>query len=167
MLTTLRKPAPKSPSIKALRIEIENLQLVLPLEILVKVIPTPTVYKSGNKWLGMSHLDREGLLVLDLHRKIYGIDTPQTTANLVIVQDPTSPIDRLFGIPVSILPTMISLSQDQLQPLPADYRDRDTLGLASHMVITEQGDQSETLFLLDPDRLFSLSFDQLETAAIV
>ena len=105
--------------------------------------------------------DHEGLLVLDLHRKIYGIDTPQTIANLVIVKDPKSPTNRLFGIPVSILPTMISLRQDELQPLPTDYRDRDSLGIASHMVISDHENQTETLFLLDPDRLFTMSFAQV------
>jgi chemotaxis signal transduction protein len=149
----LRTQTPQVPTIKALAIEIQDLKLAIPLELLVKVIRTPTVFKSGDKWMGMTHLDQESLLVLDLYQKIYGTTNPQPIENLVIIRDLRNGNDRLLGIPVSQLPTMVSLPTDQMQSLPSDYRDRDTLGIASHIVILNQGDQTETLFLLDPDRL--------------
>ncbi len=48
---------------------------------------------------------------------------------------------------------MINISRDRLQPLPADYRDRDALGIASHLFI--QSDDSTPIFLLDSDRLWA------------
>ena len=150
----LRHSAVQVPTIKVLAIEIQDLKLAIPLELLVKVIRTPAVFKSGDKWMGMTHLDQESLLVLDLYQRIYGTTNPQAVENLVIIRDLRNGDDRLLGIPVSKLPTMVSLRTDQIQSLPSDYRDHDTLGIASDIAILNQGDQTETLFLLDPDRLF-------------
>ncbi len=140
---------PKVLQVKALVVTIQDLKLAIPLAMVLKVIRTPNIFKSGDKWMGITQSDQEGLLVLDLYRKIYGKDNPQPAEHLVVVRGP----DRMMGIPVAALPSMVSFAADRLQPLPPDYRDRDTLGVASHLAVLQQGTQTETLFLLDPDRL--------------
>jgi chemotaxis signal transduction protein len=164
---TLRTPKVFVPQIKALVIQIQDLKFAIPIELLVKVMRTPIVFKSGDKWMGMSQLDDEGLLIIDLYRKIYGTDNPKPMENLVIVRDvhdsahgsahgsAHASVDRLLGIPVSLLPTLISVPSDSLQALPEDYREYDSLGIASHMAILNPADPTDSLFFLDPKRLFS------------
>jgi purine-binding chemotaxis protein CheW len=52
---------------------------------------------------------------------------------------------------------MKEIVSSTINPLPSDYRDRDTLGIASHMmqIPTDKGDQ--TVFLLDPERILDLA----------
>jgi chemotaxis signal transduction protein len=156
---TLRTPKVSIPQIKVLVLQIQDLKFAIPIELLVKVMRTPMVFKSGDKWMGMSQLDDEGLLIVDLYRKIYGVDNPKPMENLVIVREVhdsvQGSVDRLLGIPVSLLPNLISVPSDSLQALPEDYREYDSLGIASHMAILNPNDPADSLFFLDPKRLFS------------
>jgi chemotaxis signal transduction protein len=135
--------------IKTLVITVSNLHLAIPLPLIAKVIKTPMVLKSGNKWMGVAQADQDSLLVLDLYHKIYGQENPQPAQHLVILKTP----DRHVGIPVVNLPSMMDIAVADLRPLPADYRDRDTLGIASHLIAAKPGTQAETVFLLDMDRI--------------
>jgi chemotaxis signal transduction protein len=153
----LRSTPPSVPHIKALVLKIQDLRLAIPLDILVKVIRTPSnIFKSGDKWMGMTQLDQDSLLILDLYRKIYSTDNPNPAENLVIMRDRHDTTDQLLGIPVSNLPTMTSFPADSLNPISEDYRNSDTLGIASHMAILNPDTNPETLFILDPARLFTL-----------
>ncbi len=154
----LRVTTAPVPHIKALVLQIQDLRLAIPLDILVKVVRTPTnIFKSGDKWMGMTQLDQDSLLILDLYRKIYGTDNPNPVENLVIVRDRHDTIDQLLGIPVSKLPTMTSFPANRLTPLSENYRNSDTLGIASHMATLNPDNNPETLFILDPARLFTIS----------
>jgi chemotaxis signal transduction protein len=160
---TLRPTTPIVPQIKALMVQIKDLKLAIPLDILVKVIRTPSsIFKSGDKWMGMTQLDQDSLLVLDLYRKIYGTDNPTPVENLVIVRDRQDSLTQLLGIPVSHLPSMISFPADSLKPIPADYRNIDTLGIASHMVVLNPAINPDTIFILDTTRLFTIEPDRQE-----
>ncbi len=152
---TLRTPKVSIPQIKVLVLQIQDLKFAIPIEMLVKVMRTPMVFKSGDKWMGMSQLEDEGLLIVDLYRKIYGVDNPKPMENLVIVREVHEGVDRLLGLPVSLLPNLISVPSDSLKPLPEDYREYDSLGIASHMAILNPNDPADSLFFLDPKRLFS------------
>jgi chemotaxis signal transduction protein len=162
---TLRPTTPIVPQTKALMVQIKDLKLAIPLDILVKVIRTPSnIFKSGDKWMGMTQLDQDSLLVLDLHRKIYGTDNPTPVENLVIVRDRQAAIPQLLGIPVSHLPSMISFPADALKPIPEDYRNTDTLGIASHMVVLNPATNPDTIFILDTTRLFLIDSDRPEVS---
>jgi chemotaxis signal transduction protein len=152
---TLRTPKVSIPQIKVLVLQVQDLKFAIPIELLVKVMRTPMVFKSGDKWMGMSQLEDEGLLIVDLYRKIYGVDNPKPMENLVIVREVQDGVDRLLGIPVSLLPNLINVPADCLQALPEDYREHDSLGIASHMAILNPNDPADSLFFLDPKRLSS------------
>jgi chemotaxis signal transduction protein len=151
---TLRPTTPIVPQIKALMVQIKDLKLAIPLDILIKVIRTPSnIFKSGDKWMGMTQLDQDSLLVLDLYRKIYGTDNPTPVENLVIVRDRQASLTQLLGIPVSHLPSIISFPADSLKPIPEDYR---------NMVVLNPATNPDTIFILDTTRLFIIDSDRPE-----
>ncbi|MBW4522694.1 MAG: chemotaxis protein CheW [Scytolyngbya sp. HA4215-MV1] len=147
----MKKLQTRTPTLKVLVIPVQNLSLALKLEGVQKVVPTPQIFKSGEKTLGVAHFEDREAIVVDLHHKIFGAPSSQPERYVVLVQ---ATDQQLYGIPTTTLPTLQELPLESLNPLPADYRDRDTLGIASHTVALPQQDTEQTLFLLDPDRLF-------------
>lgn len=107
----------------------------------VKVIRTPEIFKSGQRALGIAHFEGREVVVVDLHQKIYGSTNVQYEKYVVI----TEVADQLYGILVTQLPTLVTIPWTELKPLPAEYRQRDPLGIASHVASIAQG----TVFLVD------------------
>jgi chemotaxis signal transduction protein len=138
-------------SLKVLVAPLRNLHLALPLTTVQKVIRMPAVFHSGNPWLGVSPIADRGIIILDLHQMLYGCPNPEPEQHLVLLQ---SRDGRSFGIPTVSVPTVLSVPTTAIQPLPADYRDRDALGIASHFIAIDQAELPQTLFLLDVARIF-------------
>ena len=136
-----------TPTFRVLTTPFKNLHLALRMEGVHKVIRMPEVYKSGQKTLGLAQFDNREVIIIDLHQQIYGCPNPEPERYVVVVQ---ANDDRFFGIPVNTLPTMLTIPEDSLKPLPPDYRQRDTLGIASHLISLEVGTEKQTMFLLDP-----------------
>jgi chemotaxis signal transduction protein len=137
-------------TLQVLVVPCQNLWLALQIEKVQKVIRIPEIYQGGEKTLGLAHFGDREAIIIDLHQKIYHIPNPGIERYLIVLQAH----DHLFGIPAILLPTLIRIPKTELKPLPAEYRDRDTLGIASHLISIERGEQTQTLFVLDPDRLF-------------
>ena len=52
---------------------------------------------------------------------------------------------------------MREINQDEIQDIPADYRERDALGIASKMLTIKAEEQAdETIFLVAPNELLDL-----------
>ena len=151
MLLTQITAKPKEATLQILVMPLQDLQLALRLEGIYKVIRMPEIFKSGRKALGVAHFEGEEAIVIDLHQKIYDCPNPQVEPYLILV---LSSAQRLYSIPAPSLPSLVTIPVSTLKPLPADYRDRDTLGIASHIATVGQGTETRTFFLLDPDRLF-------------
>jgi hypothetical protein len=49
---------------------------------------------------------------------------------------------------------MTKIPTQGLHPLPSDYRDRDTLGIASHVISMEYNGEQTTIFLLDMQEMW-------------
>lgn len=152
MLPTKTAVKPKEATLQILVFPFKDLHLALRLEGVQKVIQTPEIFRSGQKLLGVTHFENREAIVIDLHQKIYGCPNPQPESHLVITQ---ASDHQLYGIPVTMLPTLIRVAVSSLHPLPTEYRDRDTLGIASHITTLSQGTAIQTLFLLDPAQLFN------------
>lgn len=151
--TKLQPTTPKTrqPTVAALVMPFKDLFLATPVGDVRKVIRMPEIYKSGQKTLGLTHFGDREAIVVDLHQKIYQCPNPQFEKYLVVIQ---AEGDRLFGIPATTLPTLMHLPQAEFKELPAAYREFDTLGIASHLVTLETGHHTQTIFLLDPTRIF-------------
>ncbi|OLP16313.1 hypothetical protein BST81_22220 [Leptolyngbya sp. 'hensonii'] len=141
----------RSKTLRVLVIPLQNLHLALSLDGIQKVVRTPQVFKSGEKVLGVAHFEDQEVIIVDLHQQIFGVPNPQPEIYVVVVRATNQ---QLYGIPTPTLPGLQELPLESLNPLPPDYRARDTLGIASHTVSTQSAQEAQTLFLLDPDRLF-------------
>jgi len=137
--------------LKLLLLPCETLLLAIQIEGVQKIIRMPEIYKSGQKVLGLAHFDDREAIVIDLYQKLYNRPNPILEKYLIIIK---SRNEHLFGIPAITLPTLISVPESELKELPSDYRDRDALGIASHVITTMQKDITQTIFLLDPLQVF-------------
>jgi chemotaxis signal transduction protein len=151
MLNLRNHSAKQTDQLKLLVVPLRDLQLALPLTTVQKVMQMPAVFHSDNPWLGVSPIADLSIIVLDLHQKLYGCPNPTPEDHLMLLQS----IDgRSFGIPVSTVPAVVTVPTAAIQPLSADYRDRDALGIASHFIEINQTNNAQTLFLLDMARIF-------------
>lgn len=150
MLVTKAKIA----TLRTLIFSVGQLHLAIRLEGVKKVLPMPEIFKSGNKLLGLTQVDQQEVIVIDLYQKIYGQPAAQTRGFLIVVQAESS----RYGMTAEILPTMKEIPLTDFHPVPPDYRDRDSLGIAEQMVqVTLDNKQVVTAFLLDPAHLRSLA----------
>ncbi len=152
MLTTKAEKATS----KLLIFSIGKLYAAVPLDEVIKVIPIPEIFQSGEKTLGMTYFEGQEVLVVDLHHEIFG---SSGTANryLIVMR---GEVEKFYGVPVSGLPIMKNVLQKIVHPIPSEYRDRDTLGVASHMVQIPIDKEVQTIFLLSSEKLLTIVRDQ-------
>ncbi len=140
-------------TLKLLIFPLGNLWLSLNLERVKKIIPRPEITKGRQKYLGVCYFENQEVTVIDLYQKVLGGELPSGKSYLIVVQSPKG----LYGLSVGNLPIMRDVPSDQLHPVPAEYRERDTLQIASHMMqIQLQANQTATVFLLDENRLIEM-----------
>lgn len=149
--TKYRLRQTQTPTLAVLVLPFKHLFLALHLTQVQQVLRMPEVYKGGQTSLGLAHFKEREAIVLDLHEKIYHCPNPEPERYLVVL---ATGDDRLFALPVVALPALVNLPTTELRPLPPDYREQDTLGIASHLATLTKGEQTQTIFLLDPERLF-------------
>ncbi len=149
-IKTLQK---RHSTLRVMSFKVGHLHLALSLEGVQKVIPKPTVLKGNQPFLGLTQIDDQEIIVLDLYQRILGTAAPENTGFLVIFQAKLN----TYGLTTASLPAMQEIPLETIRPVPTDYRDRDALGIAAQMAEIPQGDaQSITLLLLDPDALLQL-----------
>jgi purine-binding chemotaxis protein CheW len=120
----------------------------------VRIIPLPQIHRSGNKLLGITTYEDQEVLVIDLYKQIYNQETNLTKGFLVIFAGKYS----LYGLTITALPNVEDVPVHKLQPVPAEYRDRDTLGIASHMMqVSIKKSDPQTVFLLDSELLLKMA----------
>lgn len=140
-------------TLKLLIFPLGNLWLSLNLERVKKIIPRPEITKGSQKYLGVCYFENQEVTVIDLYQKVLGGELPSGKSYLIVVQSSKG----LYGLSVGNLPIMRDVPSDQLHPVPAEYRERDTLQIASHMMQLQlQANQTATVFLLDENRLIEM-----------
>jgi chemotaxis signal transduction protein len=146
-------------ALKIMVFKVENLFLGIELESVQKVLAMPIIHKGGNSFLGVTQVEDQQIVVLDLYHTIYGVSGQQGKGYFIIVKAG----DKRYGLTTATLPTMAQIPLTDFCLVPAEYRDRDTLGIADRMaqVVLDKNTVS-TVFLLDPMRLTALvqQFDQ-------
>lgn len=125
------------------------------LEQVLKVVAMPNIFKSGEKLLGITSFEDQEVVVVDLYQEVFGRPLPKGQGFLLILDGKDNP----YGITVASLPLLREVPYVDLHALPASYRNRDNLGIASHMFQLSEQDTQKTVFLLDPELLFSISPD--------
>lgn len=132
---------------------LKHLNVAIRLDDVIKVIPTPEIFRSGDKTLGLANFEDKELLVVDLSHEIFGSSSTNPGRYLVVMQGDRQ---EFFGVPVPGLPTMKDVAVSAVRPIPSDYRDRDALGIASHMVQVQSGEETQTAFLLSTAKLIEI-----------
>lgn len=138
---------------KVLHFPVGSLQVGLPLTQVQKVLPQPTVFRSGKKPIGLAHFEDQEVVVLDLHHYLFGQSSPSPATHLIVVKANTE-VSEWYGVPCNTVPALIDIAPEQMRQIPPTYRQADTLGLASH--VARFSNDTMTLFLLDGQRLRSL-----------
>jgi purine-binding chemotaxis protein CheW len=151
----MRSPTPHAPAaLSVLIAPFGNLFLAVPMTGVQKVIRTPEIFKSGARThagispsaLGVAHFEERDVIVVDLHQKIYGSPNPQSEKYVIVTEIPSG---HLYGVLATHLPTLITIPPTSLRPLPEEYRQRDPLGIASHVASIIYNGATQTVFLVD------------------
>ncbi|MDX1977993.1 MAG: chemotaxis protein CheW [Pseudanabaenaceae cyanobacterium bins.68] len=122
------------------------------LEQVLRVVAMPNVFKSGEKLLGIANFEDQEVVVVDLYQKVFGQPLPKRQGFLLILGGKAN----LYGLTVPNLPILREIPIADLHALPANYRDRDSLGVASHMFQIPEKEIPQTVFLLDTDLLLTM-----------
>jgi len=145
----------KQETLKFLIFSMGNLNLAMGIDSVIRIIPLPTIHRSGNKLLGIATYEDQEVLVIDLYKRIYGQESIIGKGFLVIFAG----IRSLYGITIASLPNVQDVPVNNLQPVPFEYRARDTLGIASHImqVPLKKSEELQTVFLLDAELLLKMA----------
>jgi purine-binding chemotaxis protein CheW len=144
----------KEETLKFIIFSMGDLNLALGIDSVVRIIPLPKIHRSGDKLLGITTYEDQEVLVIDLYKRIYGIEANITQGFLVILGGQSS----LYGITIASLPNVQDIPVQSLQPVPTEYRDRDTLGISSHMMqVSIKKSDPQTVFLLDVELLLKMA----------
>jgi chemotaxis signal transduction protein len=132
-------------TLKILTFSLNDLFLAVTLDGVKKVIPVPAIAKSGNKLLGIAKFEDREIIVVDLHQKILDTTASVTAKYLIVIQ---SESQALYGIPVVAMPEMLEVPLSTIHPIPDDYRNHDTLGIADRVTQISTMPGTLTIFIL-------------------
>lgn len=140
--------------IKIVVFPIGKLTLGLPVEQVKKVIRKNKVHSSGLTHVYLAHIEEQEVTVIDLHEKLFKVSQSQSKDAKEYLIVTKSFINEPLGIVVMDTPILMDIPIAQIRTIPNTYRHADTLGIASHVaVIPQENDSSQTIFLLDLERL--------------
>ncbi|MBF2097160.1 MAG: chemotaxis protein CheW [Gloeomargaritaceae cyanobacterium C42_A2020_066] len=147
MVSSWRRTAGQTvPTQQVLVFSLATVQLGIPLEQVQKVVARPTIVRSGEQALGLSHFGDQEILALDLHRIVHGRPAATPLQHLIVLRSPSG---EFYGLAVSELPNLMAVPVDRWHPIPEAYRRQDPLGVARQVAQVTQGETEETLFRLD------------------
>ena len=133
---------------------IGKLTLALPVAQVKKVITKTTVYGSGITHVNLTHIGNQEVTVIDLHQKLFKVSQSELGKGKEYLIITKSSIDEPLGIVVTETPILMDIPLSQIRTIPNTYRHADTLGIASHVaVIPQENETAQTIFILDLERL--------------
>ncbi|MBE9067839.1 chemotaxis protein CheW [Leptolyngbya cf. ectocarpi LEGE 11479] len=141
---------PVAASLRLIVINIGKLTLACRIETVYKVVNRSAIHSSGLGPTGLTHIDGHTVVVMDLHRKLFNVPITGEPGYFVIIN---SHGENLVAIPVTAAPNLMDVQREQIRLLPQTYRQSDTLGIASHVTVVPNGEESLTLFILDENAL--------------
>jgi chemotaxis signal transduction protein len=117
-------PSPKKqlplPTETLVTIAFPDINLLIPIADVAKIIPLPEVRASSHGILGLANIENEQAIVLDLHYPLYGSNQPNLFAAvhpdryLVLLQGSKG---LQYGLVAPELPLIQKIACDQFQPI--------------------------------------------------
>ncbi|MUL35829.1 chemotaxis protein CheW [Gloeocapsopsis dulcis] len=127
-----------------------NITLALPSDAVFKVTNQVPVYGSGFNGVGLAHFGDRQMTIVELHRRFFTVKGKY----LIIAENKA---EKLYGIPVAAVPTLMDVPLSRIQVLSDSYRHADLLAIATHVCHIPQAETPLTVFLLDVDQLLPSS----------
>jgi hypothetical protein len=126
----------------------------LPVEAVIKVMKCPANLAGFNQGISMISVDNQMITVVDLCYRLMPERTvlPVDRQFLMLIQTHSA---EPFAIPVANFPVLLHLPVTSAQPIPAAYRQVNSIGFASHMAIIEleTGKPPAQVFLMGMNHL--------------
>lgn len=120
------------------------------IETVYKVVKYSQIHSSGLGYTGLTHLEGQAVIVIDLYRKLFQVSFPEEQGYFVIVKPQKG---DLIAIPVATSPNLMDVLREHVRVLPESYRQSDTLDIASHVAVVPYNDETLTIFILDANTL--------------
>jgi chemotaxis signal transduction protein len=131
-------------TIKVVQFNIGNINFAIRVESVYKVLSGTNIFATEGNWVGVAHISDREVTVLDLQKRFF---QPYAEKGYIVIVQHTD--GELYGLFVPTVPAIIDLPIASVRILPASFRQADALGIASHVAIREEGENTQTIFLLD------------------
>jgi chemotaxis signal transduction protein len=96
-------------------------------------------------FLGEDYSLTQNVDILDLHYHLTGEEIVSPTSIILWIDTH----QQLAAIPIETVPVMMSVPLDRIRTLPSDFRQQNSIGIASHMaMITNDENTESTIFIL-------------------
>ncbi|MFB6275372.1 MAG: chemotaxis protein CheW [Halothece sp.] len=141
-------------TLRVVTFPVGKLTLSVPIQSVYRVLSQVPVEGSGERGVGIAHLEDYELTVFDLEYQLFtkaqeeAIQAP-AGSHIIVVQSNS----EVLGLLVKQAPALMNLPRDRVRVLPSSYRKADTLSFCSHVAVLEQQEQTVTVFLLDVEKL--------------
>ncbi len=126
-----------------------SLYLAVRIEAVERILGQSQIHSSGQSLAGILHLEDSDITVIDLSRKIRGME--MTAPEYVVVLRTQA---ESIGIPLTEPPALVEVLPANIRQLPAKYRQLDELRMATQVAQVEVENQFRTVFLIDPTILY-------------
>jgi len=141
--------------VRVVTFPVGTLTLAVPIQSVYRVLSEITIHGSGERGVGVAHLEDCELTVFDLEYHLF-IENIKNSVNhvtknhVIVVQSQ----QEVVGLQVKEAPSLKNIPRDRVRVLPPSYRQADTLSFCSHVAVLEAAKMQLTIFLLDVERLF-------------
>ncbi len=148
-LKRLSHPTSGPDLLRVILFSIHQIQLALPISVVLKVISCPPVTPSAQEGLGLIDLGDQTITVVSLFHRLCPQDQPHTLQRRFVILTQTQ-MGEICGLLVDTPPNLLEIPLDKVRPLPSTYRQTDPLGMvSSHVAVLPQEDQEPLqIFLL-------------------
>ncbi len=125
--------------------DVAGFWLALPISAVIKVIPCPSIISNNHQGIGLVNLGKASVSVVDLHLRFS--QKPLESPQFLIIT--FSQKREVFAIATDRVPGMVEVSLENIVPLPPSYRQVDALGIASHLAVIEQEQETISIYILE------------------
>jgi chemotaxis signal transduction protein len=143
--------------LKFLLFQVGQLNLALSVDFVQKVINYTPVFGSGLSPIGIAHIGEQEITVIDLHKRLFRTSQKIVSERKGYLILSFAQTGETLALWTAQAPTLIDVPLSQIRTLPESYRRADTLDAASHVILIPDGEETMTVFVLDVDRLVSVS----------
>jgi chemotaxis protein histidine kinase CheA len=131
----------------------KNFSLAMPMDSVRKVARTKDLEIELDKNSDRVRIDDHDATVIRLYEWMYGEPCPEPETHVALIQMPY----KNFALPMAALPTITLVAVSALRPISTEYRRLYNLDMASHIFSLAMVKSTETVFLIEPERLAELA----------